>query len=583
MLMKKNFYFLSRKRGRYSVGGFFLFFSVFVFILFSCHKEADVILEEEVSSDVQLQIQAAKERFEQEYFLPGQQTDSIPLLTPASARWKKKSLIKAKPNWDKAKLGVDEVVEIPLQTLGQISYASEKTASDAQLRSCITRMIIVKDGGERIPAFMHIRADSNYLATKGYDLSKNAYKKMKKDFSGVVFYTYLDGRFSNGWRYKDGDIIATISYDSTMTTPDIETAAIPVQKAMSCVTHIEVEYFRWCWGYEEKGVVFTTGCEDWRVVGTYRWTECVNEDGSGFGGGLVIGGGGGGGRSGGEGSTTPPTRYSVTVNAGPGGMAIGGGTFTEGATCTIVATPNAGYVFEKWDGPDIFSQSVSTSFIVTKNTSVTAYFKSSSTDPCGQLKGVKGNTTANNSLTTLKADAMNSSSKNESAYIQLNRNGVRSAQYVPGLSDRVNVKLSPSDRLEWVFHVHHVFNGQMFSAGDIWILYSIYNNQTCTNWATFQFGLVTHKGEAYVLTISDWGMFKNFIKNNKITGPKNQWGIDLEEDMKMNRSQSEQIFLDRIANSGLSMMKKDLNSSNDAWKMLEYNSNSKTITTKPCN
>ena len=52
----------------------------------------------------------------------------------------------------------------------------------------------------------------------------------------------------------------------------------------------------------------------------------------------------------GSGSTPTPTQYTITATANPGtaGSVTGGGTYNEGATVTLTATPNSGYEFVNW-------------------------------------------------------------------------------------------------------------------------------------------------------------------------------------------------------------------------------------------
>jgi len=49
-----------------------------------------------------------------------------------------------------------------------------------------------------------------------------------------------------------------------------------------------------------------------------------------------------------------PTQYSLTVSASNGGSVTpaASGTYNDGATVTITATPEEGYKFEKWVGSD---------------------------------------------------------------------------------------------------------------------------------------------------------------------------------------------------------------------------------------
>lgn len=52
----------------------------------------------------------------------------------------------------------------------------------------------------------------------------------------------------------------------------------------------------------------------------------------------------------GAGSGSTPTQYTITATANPGtaGSVTGGGTYNEGATVTLTATPNSGYEFVNW-------------------------------------------------------------------------------------------------------------------------------------------------------------------------------------------------------------------------------------------
>jgi len=49
-----------------------------------------------------------------------------------------------------------------------------------------------------------------------------------------------------------------------------------------------------------------------------------------------------------------PTQYTLTVIASKGGSVTpaASGTYNEGATVTITATPEEGYKFERWEGSD---------------------------------------------------------------------------------------------------------------------------------------------------------------------------------------------------------------------------------------
>jgi len=67
----------------------------------------------------------------------------------------------------------------------------------------------------------------------------------------------------------------------------------------------------------------------------------------------------------------PPPSSTVSVYSAGGGTVSGGGTYDNGSTATITATPNTGYHFTNWSDGDT---NASRTFTVTGNISLTAYF-----------------------------------------------------------------------------------------------------------------------------------------------------------------------------------------------------------------
>ncbi len=72
-----------------------------------------------------------------------------------------------------------------------------------------------------------------------------------------------------------------------------------------------------------------------------------------------------------------PSTYTITVAANPsnGGTVTGGGTYNNGQSCTVTATPNTGYTFVNWteNGTQV-STSASYTFTVSGNRSLVANF-----------------------------------------------------------------------------------------------------------------------------------------------------------------------------------------------------------------
>ena len=71
--------------------------------------------------------------------------------------------------------------------------------------------------------------------------------------------------------------------------------------------------------------------------------------------------------------TTSVTQYTLTVTAGDGGsVSTSGGTYNDGTSVSITATPSEGYGFIGWNGSDSLSSTISVT--LTTNTTIEALF-----------------------------------------------------------------------------------------------------------------------------------------------------------------------------------------------------------------
>ena len=71
-------------------------------------------------------------------------------------------------------------------------------------------------------------------------------------------------------------------------------------------------------------------------------------------------------------------QYTVNVSANPniGGSVTGGGTYNQGQSCTVTASPNAGYIFTNWtENGNVVSTNRSYTFTVTDNRTLVANFQ----------------------------------------------------------------------------------------------------------------------------------------------------------------------------------------------------------------
>ena len=71
--------------------------------------------------------------------------------------------------------------------------------------------------------------------------------------------------------------------------------------------------------------------------------------------------------------TTSVTQYTLTVTAGDGGsVSTSGGTYNDGTSISVTATPSEGYGFVGWNGSDSSSSTISVT--LTANTTIEALF-----------------------------------------------------------------------------------------------------------------------------------------------------------------------------------------------------------------
>ena len=73
-----------------------------------------------------------------------------------------------------------------------------------------------------------------------------------------------------------------------------------------------------------------------------------------------------------------PQNYTITVSASPrdGGTVTGGGSYQQGQSCTVNATPNTGYTFTNWtENGNVVSTNASYTFTVTGDHTLVANFQ----------------------------------------------------------------------------------------------------------------------------------------------------------------------------------------------------------------
>ena len=148
------------------------------------------------------------------------------------------------------------------------------------------------------------------------------------------------------------------------------------------------------------------------------------------------------------------TTYTVSVSSANTSMGTvsGGGTYEEGATATVTATPKSGYKFTKWSNG---STANPYTFTVTSDVSLTAYFEQSSTPQPESSTFWNMSDAAFNSLGTINS---NKTINGLTIYATSSKNVVidESAQEIDGLSFTHRLKFGgtgSSDARCLSFHV----------------------------------------------------------------------------------------------------------------------------------
>ena len=134
-------------------------------------------------------------------------------------------------NWNLAEWSSNsewEVVELPWEykewedifVLWEVWQYAQATNS---IPENVTRLI-VKQSRETRETFgfkMRMAPTLNFLLSNGESLHTNTYLHRDNRLSGIVLFYTLDGKFMNGWRYQDGEIVAELIAKSDVDIKDV--------------------------------------------------------------------------------------------------------------------------------------------------------------------------------------------------------------------------------------------------------------------------------------------------------------------------------------------------------------------------
>lgn len=148
------------------------------------------------------------------------ETNMTPVVTMRSSEAKDVQAAMVKPKWEdayEANRGKYEVVQTPILTRGRRMFVDAETQSEFEkirgqkyLRNA-ARMVIRKDlkTGE-IRSFITVFVGSLEYMKKSKKMGRNSYLYRESDFDGKVLFFEPNGGLINGWKYRDGKIVAKI-------------------------------------------------------------------------------------------------------------------------------------------------------------------------------------------------------------------------------------------------------------------------------------------------------------------------------------------------------------------------------------
>lgn len=191
------------------------------------------------------------------------EANMTPVVTMRSSEAKDVQAAMVKPKWEdayEANRGKYEVVQTPILTRGRRMFVDAETQSEFEkirgqkyFRNA-ARMVIRKDlkTGE-IRSFITVFVGSLEYMKKSKKMGRNSYLYREPDFDGKVLFFEPNGGLINGWKYRNGKIVAKIM-------PLSEDAKFLMTRGWveECHTETVVEWAEECY---EEGFVYED--EEW--------------------------------------------------------------------------------------------------------------------------------------------------------------------------------------------------------------------------------------------------------------------------------------------------------------------------------
>jgi len=160
-----------------------------------------------------------------------------------------------KPDWKYTSIEQNntyQAVEVLLRMEKTFNFAPpesfEKFKSNKKLEYIQSKTSLIylthKKSGEEMMFLMTIIPDMSYQEYTKFDpFKKMSYLKRDNKFNGAIIYHHLNGRYANGWRYKDGKVTGTIQAQTE--TPDFD--MVSTRSGSNCSGSMWIEITQQCW------------------------------------------------------------------------------------------------------------------------------------------------------------------------------------------------------------------------------------------------------------------------------------------------------------------------------------------------
>jgi hypothetical protein len=188
-----------------------------------------------------------------------------------------------KPKWSmsgRSSKGKWEFVETLIEAEGKFGFATPssfekwKNSENYGYLNSLSRLVVLKDteSKQMYSFIMTIVADMEYLEQSKFELWKDSYLKMSKDFNGLVLYHDLTGKFVNGWRFDNGKPDRTVTFDSGGDLP------IRVKTTITtCETYAITQYYQNCMTWTQNGENYSY-CNPTVYSTTTYYTVCTTTE-----------------------------------------------------------------------------------------------------------------------------------------------------------------------------------------------------------------------------------------------------------------------------------------------------------------